>query len=73
MITIVPGQSGRLQSVCFPQQKEKISGDFPDGPVAKILCSQCRGSGFDPWSENQISHATTKRSHMSQLRPSTAN
>ena len=22
--------------------------DFPGGPVAKILCSQCRGPGFDP-------------------------
>ena len=24
--------------------------DFPDGPVAKTLHSQCRGHGFDPWS-----------------------
>ena len=23
--------------------------DFPCGPVAKTLCSQCRGPGFDPW------------------------
>ena len=22
------------------------------------LCSQCRGLGFDPWSRNQIPHAT---------------
>ena len=26
--------------------------DFPDGPVAKTLCSQCRGPGFNPWSGN---------------------
>ena len=26
--------------------------DFPGGSVAKTLCSQCRGSGFDPWSGN---------------------
>ena len=26
--------------------------DLADGPVAKTLCSQCRGPGFDPWSEN---------------------
>ena len=26
--------------------------DFPGGPVAKILCSQCRGPRFNPWSEN---------------------
>ena len=28
------------------------SWDFPGGPVAKTLCSQCRGLGFDPWSGN---------------------
>ena len=26
--------------------------DFLGGPVAKILYSQCREQGFDPWSEN---------------------
>ena len=24
--------------------------DFPDGPVVKTPCSQCREHGFDPWS-----------------------
>ena len=28
--------------------------DFPGGPVAKALCSQCRGPRFNPWSGNQI-------------------
>ena len=23
--------------------------DFPGGPVARTLCFQCRGPGFDPW------------------------
>ena len=23
---------------------------FPDGPVVKTPCFQCRGHGFDPWS-----------------------
>ena len=27
-------------------------GDFPDGPVAKTLHSQCSGPRFDPWSGN---------------------
>ena len=27
-------------------------GDCPGGPVAKTLCSQCRGPGFDPWLGN---------------------
>ena len=27
-------------------------GDFPRGPVAKGMRSQCRGPGFHPWSEN---------------------
>ena len=26
--------------------------DFPGGPVIKTLSSQCRGSGFDPFSGN---------------------
>ena len=25
--------------------------DFPGGPVAKTTYSQCRGPGFNPWSE----------------------
>ena len=29
---------------------------LPWRPVAKIPCSQCRGSGFNPQSENQILH-----------------
>ena len=41
-----------------------IQMDFPGGPVAKTPCYQCMGPGFDPWSGNQIPHAT--------LRPSAA-
>ena len=37
--------------------------DFPGGPVAKTLYSQCRGSGFDPWSGNEIPHVAIKSSH----------
>ena len=50
-------------------------GHFPGGPVAEGLCSQCSGPRFDPWSGNQVPHATTKslhavteRSHMPQQR-----
>ena len=25
--------------------------DFPGSPVVKVPCFQCRGYGFDPWSE----------------------
>ena len=28
------------------------SWDFPGGPVARTVCSQCRGPGFDPWLGN---------------------
>ena len=35
-------------------------GDFPGGPLAKTLCSQCEGPGFDLWLGNWIPHATTK-------------
>ena len=34
--------------------------DFSGGPVAKTLHSQCWGPRFNPWSGNQIQHATTK-------------
>ena len=33
---------------------------FPGGPVAKLLCFQCRGPGFDPWSGNWIPYAEIK-------------
>ena len=29
-----------------------LMGDFPGGPVVKILRFHSRGSGFDPWSGN---------------------
>ena len=35
--------------------KNQVPGDFPSGPVAKTLCSQCRVPGFDPWSRNSDS------------------
>ena len=56
-------------------QKMKYLWDFTGGPVAKILSSQCRGPGFDPWSGNEIPHATTKSLHAmtKQLRSATAN
>ena len=38
--------------------------DFPGGPVVKTLCSQSRGPGFDPWSENEIPHVATKSSQI---------
>ena len=42
--------------------KKRRSGDFPGGSVAKILCFQCRGSRFKPWSGNKIPRAVTKTS-----------
>ena len=45
-------------------QVQEISvHDFPGDSVAETLCSQCRGPGFEPWSGNQMPHATTKGSH----------
>ena len=32
--------------------KNKKPWDFPGGPVAKTLHSQCSGSRLDPWSGN---------------------
>ena len=33
----------------FREHTKENEGDFPDGPVVKTLCSQCRGHGFNPW------------------------
>ena len=48
-----------LRQFCFISAGHQTSGgieteytNFPGGPVAKIPCSLCRGSGFDPWSGN---------------------
>ena len=38
--------------------KEQVSENFHGGPVAKTVHSQCKGAGFDPWSGNQLPHAT---------------
>ena len=43
--------------------KEYEVRDFPGGPVAKTLCSQSMGPGFNPWSGNLMSYAATKSSH----------
>ena len=37
------------QEMC---QHQTTEWGFPSGPVAKTPHSQCRGPGFDPWSEN---------------------
>ena len=50
----------------IPLQNQVLGGsywDFPGGPVAKTLCSQCRGPRFNPWSGNWIPHAATKNLH----------
>ena len=36
----------------FCKIERTIERGFPGGPVAKTLCSQCRGPGFNPWSGN---------------------
>ena len=33
---------------CFDNLKSVRTGDFPGGPVAKTLHSQCRGPGSNP-------------------------
>ena len=41
-------------------QKSLWSKDFPGGPMANTPHSHARGPEFDPWSGNQILHASTK-------------
>ena len=40
-----------------------LDWDLPGGLVAKILSSHCKGSGFGPWSVNEIPYATARSSH----------
>ena len=42
--------------------------DFPGGPVAKTLHSQCRGPGSDPWSGNQVPHMAQLKFHVQRLK-----
>ena len=42
-----------LATGLYPEiKKKKKKRAFSGGLVAKILSSQCRGPGFDPWSGN---------------------
>ena len=47
--------------------------DFRGGPVAKTLCSQCKGLRLDSWAGNQIPHAKTKNLHASTRDPACCN
>ena len=44
-------------------------GDFPGGPVAKTPISPMQGTGFNPWSGNQISQATMNNFHSTTKDP----
>ena len=57
------GNQLRLNKFGSECQQKMREGNFPGGPVAKILHSQSRGPGFSSWSGNQIpqaSHPATK-------------
>lgn len=41
-------------------QKYLCPWDFRGGPGTTILCSQCRGPRFHPWSKNEIPHVAAK-------------
>ena len=45
---------------------------LPGGPVVKTPCSLCRGSRFNHWSGNKISHITTKSLHATAKIPCTS-
>ena len=36
-------------------------GNFPGGPVARIMCFHCRGHGFDPWLGNPTGRMAGKQ------------
>ena len=49
---------------CSARIQMTKKGDFPGGPVTEIQCSQCKQSGFDPCSGNEIPRAAAKHSHV---------
>ena len=52
-VSRVPGRLAEHALPCkLTLHKELNVGDFPGGPVARILHSQGKGLGFDPWSGN---------------------
>ena len=55
--------------IYFHSLKNRQCGNFPDGPVAKTPCSQCRGPRCEPWLGNKIPHAATKSSHATTKDP----
>ena len=54
------GVGGPRSKCWFFFFKILLSWEFPGGPVAKTLSSQCRGSGFDPCSGSYIQQTATK-------------
>ena len=49
---LLPQLSTCLTSHCCGKRSDP--GDFPGGPVAKTPRSQCKGPGFDPWSDKAM-------------------
>ena len=71
-------QPGNQTPLCFSLNTTKTDmlaklkiqlRDFPGGPVAKTLPSQCRGPGFNPWSGNQVPHAAIQSSQQATKTP----
>ena len=51
---------------CGHEESRTKEGDFPGGPVAKTLRSQCRGPGLIP-GQGTRSHLLQLRAHIPQL------
>ena len=58
-----PGKGNNLCSLTEEWKKKTCYRNFPGGPLAKTLHSQCRQPGFNPWPANQITYAATKSQH----------
>ena len=49
----ISGWGTEILQAAWHSPKKKKGWDFPGGhPVVKILCSEFRGPGFNPWLEN---------------------
>ena len=68
--TLVTSKNQRSSWLCPGVLLFKVTHrDFHGGPMAKALCTQCRGPGFYPWSGNQIPRVTEMSWHAATKDP----
>ena len=58
--TVLGASDSKAKATLQRAKVNTMARDFPAGPVDNTPSSQNRGPRFNPWSGNEISHATVK-------------